>query len=173
MTIPNQDLKRCRTCKKKKSKLAGFYGRQTECKICYGKRAKRNRKLHGAAWNAYLRTRREGIRIEVFNAYGGLICACCGETELSFLSLDHVNNDGANWRRRRFSGRHCAGYTTYAWLRNNKFPPGFQVLCMNCNHGKRMNHGICPHQVRRNDQEKSVGSSDPKRAAPSQGEDMV
>jgi hypothetical protein len=27
------------------------------------------------------------------------------------------------------------------------FPDGYQVLCMNCNWGKRMNKGICPHKV--------------------------
>jgi hypothetical protein len=40
------------------------------------------------------------------------------------------------------------------------------VLCMNCNHGKRMNNGTCPHQVRCNDQAKAVESSDSKRSAP-------
>ena len=39
-----------------------------------------------------------------------------------------------------------SGYMTYKWLRKNGFPPGFQVLCMNCQHGKRMCRGICPHQ---------------------------
>jgi hypothetical protein len=33
----------------------------------------------------------------------------------------------------------------------NGFPPGYQVLCMNCNHGKRMNNGVCPHKERCND----------------------
>jgi hypothetical protein len=48
------------------------------------------------------------------------------------------------------------------------------VLCMNCNHGKRMNHGICPHQVTSNDYPSTgVGSSDPKRTAPLAGEDIV
>jgi hypothetical protein len=26
------------------------------------------------------------------------------------------------------------------------FPNSFQILCYNCNNGKRMNRGVCPHQ---------------------------
>jgi hypothetical protein len=33
-----------------------------------------------------------------------------------------------------------------ALLRKNNFPPGYQVLCMNCNFGKRYSM-ICPHQT--------------------------
>jgi hypothetical protein len=28
----------------------------------------------------------------------------------------------------------------------HRFPAGFQVLCLNCNHGRFRNGGICPHQ---------------------------
>jgi hypothetical protein len=41
---------------------------------------------------------RIGIREDVIAAYGGR-CACCGEFERDFLTLDHVNNDGAEHRR--------------------------------------------------------------------------
>lgn len=84
------------------------------------------------------------LRAEVFAAYGGNRCACCGETEPMFLTIDHVENDGAKMRR---EGVHSRGGTQfYQWLRKNGFPPGFQVLCMNCNLGKHRNGGICPHQ---------------------------
>ena len=85
----------------------------------------------------------------VVNTFGGWKCNCCGEKERNFLSLDHVNNDAYKLIK---EGVHPKGTTRlYAWLRRNKFPAGFQVLCMNCNFGKRMNGGMCPHQVRRND----------------------
>lgn len=96
-----------------------------------------------------LERHREGIRQNsqrvkdaCYNAYGGYVCACCGETEPAFLSLDHVNNDGAQHRREIGGG----GRKTYSWLIANDFPPGFQVLCMNCNWGKARNGGVCPHQ---------------------------
>lgn len=81
------------------------------------------------------------IKQEVFAAYGGFVCNCCGETEECFLSIDHINNDGAEHRRRIGNGN-C-----YRWLRDNGFPPGFQVLCMNCQWGKKL-RGACPHQTR-------------------------
>lgn len=75
-------------------------------------------------------------------AYGGYVCACCGEKEPKFLTLDHVNNDGA--KHREEIGNRGAGI--YKWLRDKGYPPGFQILCMNCNHGKALNNGICPHK---------------------------
>lgn len=76
----------------------------------------------------------------VIMAYGGYRCACCGEAEPLFLSIDHVNNDGKEHRKG------LRGMRIYKWLIDNHFPPGFQVLCMNCNHGKHRNHGLCPHK---------------------------
>ena len=87
------------------------------------------------------------IKDAVFNAYGGYKCACCGETERAFLSLDHVNNDGT--AHRKGERKHCMHI--YRWAIAHGFPDRLQVLCMNCNWGKRMNNGICPHQTTRND----------------------
>jgi hypothetical protein len=82
---------------------------------------------------------------QVFDAYGGYKCNCCGENEPMFLSIDHIDNDGASERK---SGKYCgSGTGFYQWLRKNKFPSGYQVLCMNCNTGKHKNGGVCPHQT--------------------------
>jgi hypothetical protein len=75
-----------------------------------------------------------------YNAYGGYVCVCCGETRWQFLCIDHVNNDGHE--HRKTVGR---GGNIYRWLIVNGFPAGFQVLCFNCNQGRRLNHGVCPH----------------------------
>lgn len=83
-------------------------------------------------------------RTEVFAAYGGEQCACCGESQTLFLSIDHIHNDGAQERK---SGAYKGtGIGFYQWLRKNKFPSGYQVLCMNCQVGKHKNGGVCPHQ---------------------------
>lgn len=89
------------------------------------------------------------LKIETMNAYGG-VCTCCQETELMFLSIDHVYNDGAAHRRKAFgstrkSTRRGSSSTIYRWLRKNGYPAGFQVLCHNCNFGKALNGGTCPH----------------------------
>lgn len=79
----------------------------------------------------------------VFEHYGN-ICACCGETIFEFLSIDHVNNDGQydkNANGKRLGGRHL-----YPRIAKSGYPKKYQLLCMNCNFGKRMNGGICPHK---------------------------
>lgn len=81
------------------------------------------------------------LRQEVMDAYGGSVCACCGEKEAMFLTIDHVNGDGADHRREL--KKH--GWAMYQWLKKHKFPSGFQVLCRNCNWGKHVN-GVCPHR---------------------------
>lgn len=82
------------------------------------------------------------VKQEVYAAYGGAICACCGETEWLFLTIDHVNNDGhVHQKNERVTN-------LYTHLRARNFPPGFQVLCMQCNFGKARNGGICPHKSR-------------------------
>jgi len=73
-------------------------------------------------------------------AFYGPNCKCCGESESKFLTIDHMNNDGAEHRKE------IRGDKIYGWLVRNGFPDGFQVLCWNCNLGKQMNHGVCPHQ---------------------------
>ncbi len=82
-------------------------------------------------------------RAECFDHYGRE-CACCGETEPLFLTLDHVENNGADHRRE--IGKD--GNALTRWLIANDFPDGFQTLCRNCNWGKFANGGTCPHQVK-------------------------
>jgi hypothetical protein len=80
------------------------------------------------------RDRKHLDKVAAFDAYGGSVCRCCGETELEFLSIDHVNEDGAA-HRKELSGS-GGGHDMYRWLRLHNYPPGFQVLCMNCNFAK-------------------------------------
>lgn len=197
MEIPSQTLRTCTKCGVTKSEDEFYllskdnrikHNRKrvaAACKECTKKFTRSNLENikgdperlpeHERKVKLYCKRRHDNRRDQVFAAYGGYKCACCGETEPAFLSLDHVNNDGAEWRRERFGNRMAAGYHTYKWLINHGFPPGFQVLCMNCQHGKRMRGGVCPHQRRSNDYPQvGVGSSDPKRTAPEQsGEDIV
>ena len=81
------------------------------------------------------------LRDAAFQAYGGFVCACCGETERAFLQLDHIANDGCKHRKEYKVG----GPGLYRWLKRAGYPPILQVLCANCNFGKRMNGGVCPH----------------------------
>jgi RecB family exonuclease len=84
------------------------------------------------------------IRQRVLDHYGR-ICACCGETREAFLAIDHVDNDGAEHRRKIGGG----GNAIYLWLEKNGFPDRFQTLCQNCNWAK--SRGGCPHIKERAD----------------------
>jgi hypothetical protein len=86
------------------------------------------------------RERLQRVRYEVIAAYGGF-CACCGETEIRFLQMDHINNDGAAHRKE-------IKIQLSTWLKQQGYPEGFQVLCANCNFAKHTNGGTCPHQER-------------------------
>ncbi len=88
---------------------------------------------------------RDRLKNQVFEHYGKK-CACCGETEIKFLTIDHVNGGGNKHRKEIQSGRTNGGTQTYAWLINNNFPSDFQTLCMNCNWGRAHNNGVCPHR---------------------------
>jgi hypothetical protein len=92
----------------------------------------------------YMRKLRQKLKHDVLVYYSGGLptCSCCGEKHEEFLSIDHINGDGAD-HRRMIGGR---GKNTYRWLVNNNFPPGFQVLCMNCNFAKGHAYGGCPHK---------------------------
>lgn len=123
-----------------------------------------------AAWNAQRRASRDDdVRArervakreynqrrkrEVIEHYGG-VCHCCGESDLTFLTLDHKDGDGAAHRRRVFGhtrgyrgprGQDSSGTFTYQWAIRSGFPPIFIVSCFNCNFGRHVNGGVCPHK---------------------------
>lgn len=89
---------------------------------------------------------RENVILTALGHYSGgkLQCACCGEAELDFLTIDHISGNG-NKERLKVMGRMGGGYRFYDWLIKNGFPAGYQVLCMNCNLSKGK-HGTCAHK---------------------------
>lgn len=117
------------------------------CADCRLKNRARRRSLKGRdpkIYNQKRRAERQKIKRRVFEAYGGCKCSCCGETHMEFLSMDHINNDGAD-HREALTGSRNNGSTLYGWLIRNNFPAGFRVLCFNCNFA--LGHfGYCPHK---------------------------
>ena len=81
------------------------------------------------------------VRNTVLEHYGK-VCSCCGEKNVKFLTIDHMNNDG--YVQRRLDKSRRAG--SYGWIVKNGFPTDLQVLCFNCNSGKALNGGVCPHK---------------------------
>jgi hypothetical protein len=72
---------------------------------------------------------RDAILKSAIAVLGGK-CAVCGEVEPEFLTVDHINNDGASERR----------LGAVSWKRlildGTADPSRYQVLCHNCNLGK-------------------------------------
>jgi hypothetical protein len=112
------------------------------CPDCRKKaRERQARWAQGSTWQ---RDRATRLREEMLKAYGGK-CACCGETEEAFLTLDHV--DGVPDHHRRKSGKRVVGVNLYAMIKKEGYPPAYQLLCWNCNLAKSI-RGVCPHQAK-------------------------
>ena len=66
-------------------------------------------------------------------------CSCCGEKELNFLAIDHKFGGGS--KERKIIGEKYSYYENI--IKNIK---KYQILCHNCNVGKWINKGKCPHK---------------------------
>lgn len=90
-------------------------------------------------------------RQNCFDGYGGK-CVCCAESNYAFLTIDHVNQNGAEERKKNQS---AGGVLLYKKLVELGFPAGYQLMCFNCNCARSLrSNGICPHELQRIHQEK-------------------
>lgn len=64
----------------------------------------------------------------IFDNYGNK-CVLCGELDIEFLELDHINGGGC----KHLEEIKLQGKRMHQWVIENNFPPIFQVLCCNCN----------------------------------------
>jgi len=99
----------------------------------------KNRNKNLKAYYERQKVGRRKLKADAVNHYGGK-CACCNETQIEFLTIDHING-GGNQHRKELNGRNI-----YYWLKENGYPAGFQVLCCNCNMAKGW-YGVCPHTL--------------------------
>lgn len=112
----------------------------SDCKDCHKKQKAEWRQKNIDLVRQKSREAIRKIRREVIEHYGNL-CVCCGEQQYEFLTMDHIEG-GGNKHRKELKSQGLA-----RWLRYNKFPTGFQVLCFNCNNAKH-NYKVCPHKLR-------------------------
>ena len=94
-------------------------------------------KSHSEQIKLMYRRNKLTLKILIFQVYseGTMRCKYCGYDNIDALSIDHIKNDGEKQRNKL----HLEGSGFYAWLRRNRFPSGYQVLCMNCQLLKRIN----------------------------------
>ena len=151
--------KRCTKCGKEKPltefyrSKKGKYGRYSICVICKKEYRKQEYINHRDKVLERSKRNQRKLRLEILKHYGGdpPKCACpgCDEDHIEFLTIDHINNNGAEHLREIGVG---AGSAFYYWLKRSNYPRGFQVLCWNCNCAKGR-YGYCPHEreVKEND----------------------
>lgn len=117
--------KRCGSPKLVRTSAHPRYGtrKRTECRLC--ERA------------AHL-----DLRSKVLSFLGGE-CACCHVSEPTFLTVDHVNNDGSSLRKTD----HCGTPHFYKRLLSKTLDiHPYQILCWNCNYSKHVGDGLCLHR---------------------------
>lgn len=141
-----EKLKFCPSCRR--DKPLSFFSRgqnkdgfASYCKPCSRTAQKRSEaKLKTAGLESHTQRNHRRLRLEVLSYYGGSPprCACCGETQYEFLSIDHENGGGGKHRRETKG-------SIYRWLKRNGFPSGYRVLCHCCNQSIGA-YGRCPHQ---------------------------
>ena len=95
----------------------------------------------------YQRRRNREIKALVMTHYavGTPKCACCLETHIEFLTIDHI--EGGGTKHRKMLGPNGCGSNIYWWLIKNSYPESYRVLCYNCNCSIGY-YGYCPHQSR-------------------------
>lgn len=145
----------CPTCQRFKhrnkfyaapGKFTGFH---PYCIACVAKRRRAhylaNTDVIKARSSIWTRRRSQQLRIKALEVYGGSTCACCLETGVDFLVIDHIEGGGSK-HRRSIGIQSGGGASFYRWLERNNYPSGFRVLCHNCNMARANCKGACPHE---------------------------
>lgn len=117
------------------------------CQPCRARSLQRWRENNREHVRAYGRQATQRIKREMVDALGGC-CACCGEDEIAFLTLDHIGNIVPD-NHRRADGSRISGRTLLHEVRKEGFPRDkYRILCWNCN--AATSHGrVCPHELAR------------------------
>ena len=146
-------MRKCKICKEEKpieefirakciKNGKEYFYHLGSCRTCYNSFLReRYKKSDKTNHHKNLYEKRKKDKRLVYEHYGNK-CVCCGESEVLFLVIDHIENDGYKYRKKNGKNIHS---NIYSWLVSNDFPKGFQVLCSNCNIGKHRNKGVCPH----------------------------
>lgn len=77
------------------------------------------------------------LKEAAINIYSDGMASCkwCKIADMDVLCLDHIDGNGNSHRKSMRT-------STYSWLKRHDYPPGFQVLCMNCNWKKRLKGSV-------------------------------
>lgn len=139
-------VKKCSKCKEEKDMSCfnktcrSHDGHDCYCRDCRKAINKEWQEKNVDKYRDSIKKSRTKLRIDTINAYGGK-CSCCGEANIEFLTIDHVNGDGREHRAESTCAQHV-----YYDLKKRGYPQeGYRCLCMNCNWSIGI-WGYCPHQ---------------------------
>lgn len=134
---------KCKDCRNKDQTI---YRKKNQKKLNIYKYnwAKNNKKSCKESVKKY----KNSIKLKVFKHYSKStkpFCSCsrCKINILDFLTIDHINGNGASFRKK--TG--LRGLTLYQYLIKNNYPKGYQVLCFNCNCSKKTGNMCIGHNV--------------------------
>lgn len=122
-----ENIKRCSPCQKEEEKRRRREWNKNNPRPEYYKKyynenkLKIHRKSH--IWNLTK-------KLIAFSIYSNeqMKCKLCNNEDTDVLTIDHINNDGAEHRKTLVRNSDIIN-----WLWQNNFPDGFRVLCRNCN----------------------------------------
>ena len=145
----------CQKCKKKRRNAGHML-----CQVCYNHYWRKNNlktykeirhksyiKIKATDNDRLLRYARNTqmrLKSKIMAAYGGK-CACCGEPNEKFLTLNRIKNNDEIKCGRKFKGN-GTNVGVYRQAIKEKCSAAFQLLCWNCSYGTAKNGGVCPHK---------------------------
>ena len=154
----NREMKR--RCREKKPELyaatqrAWYLKNKERCLAASKKHREDNREKYDVYSKKYreanrdkcslaVKASRQKLMMEFVNEYGGS-CRCCGEEELSFLTIEHSLHDPP----RNPSGLRITAYAELRRLKKSGWPKdkGIYVLCYNCNCSTQIIGTMCAHK---------------------------
>jgi len=122
---------RCKDCVRKNAKIS-----KESHKDYYKKYQKEYSKNKRSEFRKYSIKYKKGLRNKFLEMYGNK-CACCGETKVEFLTIEHKLGQ-------RGSRHKEGGPEAYAKALKDYRPDLYEILCYNCNCAKGR-YGYCPH----------------------------
>ncbi|MEK0336999.1 MAG: hypothetical protein QQN41_06140 [Nitrosopumilus sp.] len=156
----------CRKCGKRKlvkkfgKNIRMMDGLQKWCRQCcskYKKEGYRNRSLevkqHAEEYKKEYCQRPEvrqyrkeyylNFKHKALSRIGKLICVLCRCTNITELTIDHINGMGAAHRLKLFGNKYAAGTPFYLWVlkapKKELKDAYLRILCRSCNNGTKNN----------------------------------
>jgi len=131
----------CNMAKYKNTKCPHYYLTRNLCLKCHENTSNIKGYCKSCYENLITKKYRIKYKLDALEKYGK-VCYCCGQDNYLFLSIDHILNNG------REESRKLKYNSIYLWLKQNNHPDrnDLRVACYNCNCGRNITKGECPHK---------------------------